>query len=592
MLPEKRKTIEEGLVTSLTYIPSERLRYCLYAINEIGSKAFASIINRNPRFSVPNFTADGSYLLEIARSESRFDSNLLDLLLDHGADIHQTYETTQNNEKIQATIFTICCMAGNNALYLYLLNRKITPLQIHEPGNHPLAFLKRSYSFFKFAIDTAKKQGHLQQFVEATDEQGKNIFRVLLESKLVYSLHAIYLARYAPTAYKETNFDLTAFKKLAETALITPGKEDTYQLVLLHPTTARQQQLALEKFKSEFFTYNNKNTFLTSPTLFPEVKRTLAPLLRTQPDMYKAILDYATLLCKPQALMPILTRLANDLTREIVLAGKLADFNQASTEFSYRLINHYLYAIPNERYKKIPKDALLTKLLLRILQTADMGHRSTKWFNFIPKEVANTSIKEGHLFVESQFGIGTLHGKYTHMIQWAILIYALDMKLLVVPEPITAKSMIQTLVSIKEENSELYLWQSLIDMLMSKQTLGDPYRLTSLITTGFFGDACRTLEVYLRDSFCDSFLQWVRAYQEKLTKKISPDDFATLISLTDINAFTTSDYLIEKNNARHQHKLNTPGSYHTRNITMFSDSETNPTPDSMIIEKSHRPSSL
>lgn len=380
-------------------------------------------------------------------------------------------------------------------------------------------------------------------------------------------------------------------KEFARAALISPEKKISIRILLSHPTALR----LFEKQKQAFIQRCNekdKHPLFINPVVTQQYfSQKTAQFRAKQPAMMKAISDYINVLNNLNTARVLLTRLSNELTKEIVCAGKLAAFQNASTQYTYQIINTIMYPIPTDNYQKIDKDGLLTQLLLKILQTADMGHRSTKWFGFIPANDANESIRQGHLFVESQFGIGTLHGKYSHMIQWVMLIYAVDMGYIKLPKDITPKSIIQTLVTEKSDDGEAYLWQHVLDrMIPNFYSFADPYRLTSLLATGSLGDDCATLEVYLRDSFCDSLMQWVKAYQHTYPEKISPIAFARLFSLIDINYFSTTNYMIAANHERHQMKLKKETTHHTKNIKFFDGIEIKKS--AIIMEKSHRPSSL
>lgn len=380
-------------------------------------------------------------------------------------------------------------------------------------------------------------------------------------------------------------------KEYARMALNAPEKQIAIKVLLSHPTALRLFERQKQAFMQRDEGKGKSSLFPNSVVIQRYLSQNTTRFRAKHPTMMKAITDYLIVMNDPNIARVLLTRLSNELTKEIVCAGKLAAFQNASTQYTYQIIDAIMYPIPTDHYRKINKGGLLTQLLLKILQTADMGHRSTKWFGFIPADDANESIRQGHLFVESQFGIGTLHGKYSHMIQWVMLIYAVEMGYIKLPKDITPKSIIQTLVTEKTDNGEEYLWQHVLDRLIpSAYFPSDPYRLISLLSTGSFGDDCATLEVYLRDSFCDSFLQWVKAYQNTYPEKISPITFAKLLSAVDINFFSTTNYMIAANNERHEIKLKQETTHHTTNIKLFDGIEKKRY--AMIIEKSHRPSSI
>ena len=384
--------------------------------------------------------------------------------------------------------------------------------------------------------------------------------------------------------------DEKQLKVLANAALLFPKKQLSIKLVLSHPVALKLFETQKQAFIQRLAEKDKIPLFDNQTVATDYLSKQTARYRTKNPAMFDAIIDYCGVLNDPHIACVLLTRLSNELTKEILLAGKLSAFKNASTKYTYEIIGTNRYPIPSQHYRKINKDGLLTQLLLKILQTADMGHRSTKWFGFIPTSDANESIKQGHLFVESQFGIGTLHGKYSHMIQWVMLIYAVEMGYIKLPNGITPKSIIQALVTEKTDDRSSYLWQLVLDRLItSHYSFCDPYRLTGLISTGFFGDKCATLEVYLRDSFCDSFLQLVKSHQNTHRENTSPTDFAKAFSMVNLNEFITAEYFVAANQSRHKKKLKQENTHHTDTIKFFSTTAVEN--EAMIIVKNHRPRS-
>lgn len=180
-----------------------------------------------------------------------------------------------------------------------------------------------------------------------------------------------------------------------------------------------------------------------------------------------------------------------------------------------------------------------------------MGQQSRKWFGHIPEALANPMIRNGDLFLESQFGIGVLHGKFSHMIQWALLILGIRENIIKTEPGITPKSIINYLINHRTETpaGNISLFSITMDVqYRTSNTFQDPYRLCSLISTGKFTNHCRVLEVYLRDSFCSSYLQWLRAFNAESQCQVTPHAFSTLLNLSSTNKFIPSTYAIQAHN--------------------------------------------
>lgn len=578
--PEEKQDLQFKLMALLQQSVSsaERIRYCEKMIAAIGKDEFAHLINVGRVYNSDKNLIDASYFTFIAARRSAIDADFMDFLIAQGGNVFSTYRTTDNNGTRRINLLHLCAKHLNAPLYHYLISRGVTPLSVTSTDTHVLEFTFHSPELLPTVMTSLPLFDTEEKCIKYIDDEGNNIFNHLFKHE--GTLHAVaYFAKKYPELYLSTPLNEAHFKEIARATLYHPSESSAHRMLFAHPLFKtiyqRSEQTCLKRMlirdKSQLF----------SRTLHESFKIPLADLETKHPGMRAVVVRYLEILSEPETLKPLLARLSTALDQALSRAGLAKAFETPSAALTYIAVHQYLYPIPKPEYQKLNKGATLTAVLLNILQTVGMGKKSTKWVGFVPEGAANQHIANGDLFIESQFGIGIFHGKYAHMIQWVILIYAIEaghFKDLSCQDP---KLIIQCLTEIKAENGN-YLWTMSIDSLLDKYSLRDPYRLTSLITTGHFGPECRTLELYLRDSFCDSYLQWLNAYNEQCTHKLTPLAFAKLNSVSNIGAFAFTDYLINANYDKQAAKYNNPHRTRMRHLTFFPHDDGTP---SMIIEK-------
>ena len=408
-----------------------RIEVCQKLITAIGKEAFAMLLNIGTVYNPDNSLIDSSFFSFIASTRARIDSAFMDFLLANGANAHLTYRTIEDNGKRRINLFHLCAKYENAALYQYLISRKITPLNVMSTDEHVLAFVTESlnFDFFKMVIGSLSSFDSEEKCLTHLDESGNNIFNLLFKyDDKLYEIAFLYEKH--PELYVKTTLNENDFKLLARSALYHPAKCSLHRVIFAHPLFqtlyARIEQLCLANLLTD-----NKTALFTR-TVHASFKEPLKQLDAKHPGMRAVMVRYYSILANPNTVKALLAKLSTELSNEIARAGLTNAFENPSTAFSYEAVHHYLYPIPHAEYRKIDKQAILTELLLKILRTADMGKRATKWVGFIPAEIANQRIHAGDLFVESQFGIGIFHGKYAHMLQWVILIYAINAGVFVV----------------------------------------------------------------------------------------------------------------------------------------------------------------
>lgn len=461
----------------------------------------------------------------------------IELLITSGAHITGSHLVTKTESNLEdLSLIHVCARMGAFDLFKHL--NEVHGLQITTltgQGKSILDLLPVDLNVWRKFIPFLKSKGVLNKLCSIDSENHNNIFNQLLKTHTGLNIsYRLYQA--APQAYRSCIVDDATLHALASYSLMNP---EIYPLFIESASLRLANAKILATTKK---TYHEQRDRFNRGGVKLELNETFNASM--VPGMKLAIDDFINHVLRNRAnLKLLLAQLEYKLNAELALEGIKHRLDNAPSEYTYRYIGLYKYPVPNEHYQSVCKQSTLERVLISILQDAGMGQRARKWYGLIPEALANKMIHDGDFFIESQFGIGVLHGKFSHMIQWALLILAIKDKFVRTEPGVTAKSIIQFLISHNEPTKKTNLFAYMIDIQYTQMfTLQDPYRLTSLISTGHFHESCPTLEAYLRDAFCSGFLQWVNAFNTVSPTRVTPEAFSVLLGHSPINQFIPSEY--------------------------------------------------
>ena len=263
----------------------------------------------------------------------------------------------------------------------------------------------------------------------------------------------------------------------------------------------------------------------------------------------KAIVKIHELLSWPPACFIYLGKL-NDLLKEYFIFKHKTAFPELSTdEYNFERIQDLSYPIPNDNYKGIKKYSALQELLILLLQRHDMAQKAVKAVGFLPPHIINRRLKEGALFLETSYLNTLLHTKFGHMLQWAIIVLAIEAGKILLDYQTHGKirqiKTLEILASIAtpnrfSDNKGKTVWTTLFDTTYSDKTyLTDPYRVSTLI----MHEIARfpILGRSLIDSFCKGFKRAKDAHQIFLNRTISNEEFIMILQDTKRNIIIGSE---------------------------------------------------
>jgi hypothetical protein len=231
-----------------------------------------------------------------------------------------------------------------------------------------------------------------------------------------------------------------------------------------------------------------------------------------------------------------LQRINNDFERYFIKKHKISFPTLERDDIVFERIEDKFFPIPSsESFKGIKKYSALQEFLSGLFQHDGFGYEAAKWIGFIDANVADPFVQAGNFFTEERLGEGLFHGKISHMLQWAMILYMMKDGCFSVPyqengqnKNLTIKDVISHLVIIKTIGDQ-NIWQQLLDM-DGTHRFTFPHYLNSLIM--LFG---RTLKMphlsdYLTDTFCKGFIKLLHTHNLHLNKQSTLSDLHKIMS--------------------------------------------------------------
>ncbi|MCA9749626.1 MAG: hypothetical protein KC414_11025, partial [Romboutsia sp.] len=216
-----------------------------------------------------------------------------------------------------------------------------------------------------------------------------------------------------------------------------------------------------------------------------ESYKKLPPLLYNNVTKFTQVFsDIFALLCDVKLCCKILYELNKDLRDS-------AQSINTTLDYASYIPKEYLYIedlfFPGDKpiNLKLPRKYYLLNLLLLeneqkhginlpdsdTLKNFEAGIYPVPTFaEFVKHENAKKIIQDGHIFHEYPFlGNSLTHGKYTHRLQWYIIMKAIELKL-IDPQNLTVKQILQE--SVEDNKYNLIPWNELFDKLYQREHFG------------------------------------------------------------------------------------------------------------------------
>ena len=253
------------------------------------------------------------------------------------------------------------------------------------------------------------------------------------------------------------------------------------------------------------------------------------------------LLKIAVLFSNPKLCMQYLKFLNDEFMRYYQEKYQI-DFSEVDYDsFKFELLNGLFYPIPKANYIGIHnKHSSLQEYFICLLKKHGLQNNSYEWMGFIPHSFADQIVRQGGFFTESRIGVGLFHGKFAHMLQFAMILYAIEdgdidlsFKNMDQTETVTLEELLDAFVTLKDRHNNS-LWLTLRDKrVYSRVDFCDPYRLSSVIMSEGKNLELNVLSAFMIDSFCKGWnknlnaLRHVTAFKDLTTSEL-------LVQLNDL----------------------------------------------------------
>ncbi len=259
---------------------------------------------------------------------------------------------------------------------------------------------------------------------------------------------------------------------------------------------------------------------------------------------------YFSLLMNPKHCLPYLRFLSQEFERyyqEKFPGLELPTLDKE--QFDFRVMAKTYYPLPRENsmftkhsrtapYHK--KHSALQEFLLLLLRKHGMGDRAIKWLGFVPRQLANEHVADGNLILEGKYNsVSVLHGALPHMLQLAIMIYAIeagDISLHYEENGVigclTVNDLNRSQVSIpsvRHPNASIFA-DIRDNRYFNRVSFVDPHRLVSVIMHDGEALGMTALSHYVTDSFCKSIWKFFLTVKKCIPELKRFDEFIDMMS--------------------------------------------------------------
>ncbi len=220
---------------------------------------------------------------------------------------------------------------------------------------------------------------------------------------------------------------------------------------------------------------------------------------------------------------------------------------------SYEFQDFDGYKVPIPKFNSdIQKHHSLQEFLALFFEPYGIGHNAFKLIGFVPKILVNSMVQNGNFLTESQLGGGWFHNKLAHMVQWALIIYAIknndiDLKYIIDGDTIqiTEREIFSRLVMVKIPGTlDTPIWDQVIDRTKDYLTFSDPTAMSFYIMQFGAEKGFRAIADYLIDTHFKGLRAFFHAYKQ-LPEYSALESFIEKIKECNFSEFIMPPHLYE-----------------------------------------------
>lgn len=560
----------ESLAFSMLSSPEKSIEFINNFIRKHGKIAFLKLANKAILItgSVNELTLYGTILMQ---SFAMKNLQLSKYLLELGVDINAGTRC-EDREHDNLSPLLLSCARNDVDAIKFLLDNNAKIERISSTNANALMYI-RTNEAFDLIIDAVKKSGKLQRFLTIKDtEDNFNVYnKCLTNNRPTILLRLLNLEFDFPEKNKIFN---KLFEQITREILSDPRNSknkwmNVYntlrEMIIKQKIKPIRQEHGLSFSKntsSDKYSSDYKDVAACYQSLFHEQLNSDTPKSREDAIKFANAQFYA-LLTNPERCVPYLRFLNDELERYYQETYPTESLPNVDNEYyKFRTIDNAEYPIPlkgspyfnvSTRSNVCAKHSALKNMLIALFRHHGIGQRAVKWIGFVSNEIADEMVSEGDFIIESgAAGVTILHGSLSHMLQTAILLYAIDHGDISLQynvdgdtKYLTAKEIIASLVNVCDSDGD-HLWMTIRDQRYNdKIAFSDPHRLSSVIMKDGTRLGMKTLSNFLIDSFCKSLVKYHEIVRINIPFLNEFDNFLDIISTLPSAGILNVSYMID-----------------------------------------------
>lgn len=442
-------------------------------------------------------------------------ARLAELFLDIGASTELGISSNQLHWDNRTPLIA-ACLNGNLQLVKMLVEHGANLLAVSTSGNHPLMWEKISPEIFAFLLEEGKRQNKLEKLLSL---KSKASSAFVIEREDPFYANLLMNIGFYPNPIAQRRF--LHINRISVWGY--PKKRAEFEFIC-QKLRSKTQKLPNLDYRKDF---RHQTNYLAGIELFAD---DFFHMPGKEAATKVALSQIKSLLNSPERCVKYLNFLTLEFERYYYETHQQKFPVLDSDSYEFISLDGLYFPIPKNNFLGIKKSSALQEFLILLLQKHGVGHNALKWIGFIPTEIANPIVKEGDFFIENRLGFGLFHNSYSHMIQLAIILYAIEdyvIKLIHFGISITIKDILEALVTLTSKDGSSP-WTVNMDQRQAQfVTFTDPHRLASFIMDKGKELGMKSLSDYLIDNFCKGFQQLFAAFQVLYlsSEKLSYENF-------------------------------------------------------------------
>lgn len=427
----------------------------------------------------------------------------------------------------------------------------------HQNGTGKNALMETfDFDIFSMLISAARSNGTLLDVISQKNARKMNVFQELCYKDQGIPLLELLLT--IPEYYKKINVLSLLFYARTAAFRGTSASNQFDRICFNLRKIIDDHNLARPEVN--FSLTDNQSISLESSFKLLFNKKPFTTITSKSEAIEYGLSQLYTIFQKPVLCIPILKEI-NNAFEEFLKAHKNTQPIECRKDVRWITINAIKYPIPLPTFQAAKKGSALQLFLLQLLQNHGLGESIYTWGGFVPMTLGNSIVSQGHIFVEDRKGSGLFHGKLSHMLQFAMIIFLRKENVISLSytennekKEVSLKELFNYLVMNTREINPIPYWSIILDAVYDNVfTFSDPFQISSSIMHEGEEWEISTLSNYMLDSFCKGILKLFELYKENqlVPQELSLDEFSLQLTDLELGSFVVSPKIFSS--ALHHH---------------------------------------